>query len=264
MSHNLTNAAYAVYAPQAYFSMNIHKRGAHQPVGPPMGSCARSQMTLTPRDEAGLKSATSLSGESGGSEWYSRAPTTAAAFTRNRFVIGIFGQPAEAYGAAKALSPDSCDVLIMLGDARAAPKAATATDGRLTIHYLDASSVPAADLPPALARFAPFSTLKQDTLNLHDRASMPSGLPQRLLQNLVRHLAAGAAVVIVHAPDPERQLQVSRTLLETKCDVLLTHDVVQTAGRAPAAPPGDCCNNCTSQACRRSEPHHHGTGRSEE
>ena len=46
----------------------------------------------------------------------------------------------------------------------------------------------------------------------------------RLFQQITHHLAMGAAIVVVDAQGPEQQLGVSRVLLESKCDMLLTHD----------------------------------------
>ena len=46
----------------------------------------------------------------------------------------------------------------------------------------------------------------------------------RLSQQIKRHLSLGATVVVVDAQGPEQQLGVSRLLLESKCDMLLTHD----------------------------------------
>jgi hypothetical protein len=46
----------------------------------------------------------------------------------------------------------------------------------------------------------------------------------RLYQHIARHLEAGASIVVVDAQSPEQQLGVSRVLLESKCDMLLTHD----------------------------------------
>ena len=46
----------------------------------------------------------------------------------------------------------------------------------------------------------------------------------RLSQQIRRHLSLGATVVVVDAQGPEQQLGVSRLLLESKCDMLLTHD----------------------------------------
>ena len=46
----------------------------------------------------------------------------------------------------------------------------------------------------------------------------------RLYEQINRHLASGAAIVVVDAISPEEQVGVSRILLEYKCDMLLTHD----------------------------------------
>jgi hypothetical protein len=46
----------------------------------------------------------------------------------------------------------------------------------------------------------------------------------RLSQQIRRHLSQGASVVVVDAQEPGQQLDVSRLLLESKCDMVLTHD----------------------------------------
>lgn len=46
----------------------------------------------------------------------------------------------------------------------------------------------------------------------------------RLYHHIARHLEEGAFIVIVDAQSPEQQLGISRVLLESKCDLLLTHD----------------------------------------
>jgi hypothetical protein len=46
----------------------------------------------------------------------------------------------------------------------------------------------------------------------------------RLYQQIKRHLSLGATVLIVDAEGPEQQLGMSRLLLQSKCDMLLTHD----------------------------------------
>lgn len=46
----------------------------------------------------------------------------------------------------------------------------------------------------------------------------------RLYQQITAQLEGGASVVIVDAQSTEQQLGISRVLLESKCDMLLTHD----------------------------------------
>ena len=46
----------------------------------------------------------------------------------------------------------------------------------------------------------------------------------RLYDQIHQHLQAGALLVIVDVQSPEQQLGISRVLLESKCDLLLTHD----------------------------------------
>ncbi len=55
-------------------------------------------------------------------------------------------------------------------------------------------------------------------------AEPPVSACSRLYQQIKRHLSLGATVVVVDAQSPEQQLGVSRLLLESKCDMLLTHD----------------------------------------
>lgn len=212
-------------------------------------------MRLTSRDDPALKSARSPSGVKSAPGKHGRPLGDSV---RNRFVIGIFGQPSEACVRAQQLPSGACEVLVIVGTGPADPKVATVTDGRMTVHRLDTSEALAAKLAAALAQFAPFAALGSRAWALNDGETVPPGLLQRPFQNLVHHLAAGSAVVIVHAPDCERQLQMSRALLEAKCDVLLTHDIVQTATATSSAHADDCCDNCTSQACRRMEQGHEG------
>lgn len=188
-------------------------------------------MRSTPRDDIGRKSARSPSAADLSPELYAGEPTDES--VRDRLVIGIFDQPPGAYAVLGKLQPDSCDVLVMQDGAPGETRTGTVTDGRLTIHYLESPGALAAKLATALAKFAPFAALTLNGRIPHGGEGITPGLLQRLFQNLVHHLAAGAAVVIIHAPDPERQRQVSRALLEAKCDVLLTHDVLQATGSPP-------------------------------
>jgi len=55
-------------------------------------------------------------------------------------------------------------------------------------------------------------------------AELPTMACSRLSQQIRRHLSLGATVVVVDAQGAEQQLGVSRLLLESKCDMLLTHD----------------------------------------
>ena len=55
-------------------------------------------------------------------------------------------------------------------------------------------------------------------------ADQPVAACSRLHQQIKRHLSLGATVLIIDANGPEQQLGLSRLLLESKCDMLLTHD----------------------------------------
>lgn len=46
----------------------------------------------------------------------------------------------------------------------------------------------------------------------------------RLYRQIATQLEQGASIVVVDAQSPEQQLGASRALLESKCDLLLTHD----------------------------------------
>jgi len=46
----------------------------------------------------------------------------------------------------------------------------------------------------------------------------------RLYQQVAAQLESGASIVVVDAQSPEQQLGISRVLLDSKCDMLLTHD----------------------------------------
>jgi hypothetical protein len=225
-------------------------------------------MSLISRHDAGLKSARSPSDVeiAPGEHPLASFPSAAAESARHRFVVGIFDRPTGAYAAAKDLAPNASDVLVVLGSAPGEAKATTVTDGRVIVHHLDTSDALATNLAAALNTFAAFAALGRRASEPHGEASIPPGLLQRLFQNLVHHLAAGAAVVIVHAPDSERQLRISRGLLEAKCDILLTHDVVQAAISASPEPAAAdaCCENCTSRSCRRIDAHHNGKAHAKE
>lgn len=209
-------------------------------------------MRSTPRDDIGRKNARSPSAADLAPRLYEPEPTDES--VRDRFVIGIFDRPPGAYAALRALQPDSCDVLVMQDAAPGEARTGSVTDGRMTIHYLESPGALAARLAAALERFAPFAALTLHKEVPHGGEGITSGLLQRLFQNLVHHLAAGAAVVIIHAPDSERQRQVSRALLEAKCDVLLTHDVLQAAGSPPGTPADDRYVNGVATARRSAGP----------
>lgn len=46
----------------------------------------------------------------------------------------------------------------------------------------------------------------------------------RLSEQISRHLQSGAALVVVNVHNPEQRLDISRQMLDCKCDLLLTHD----------------------------------------
>ena len=220
---------------------------------------------MTAQHEGGLKNSGHpyAAGTPSGRPPLAPIPAGAVASVRHRFVVGIFAQSADAAGAVDGLPVDVCDVLLVLDSAPG--EAENVPDGRMIVHRLDTSDdALAVKLAAALANVAPFTALVSGSWDPRREATSPPGPLQRLFQRLVHHLAAGATVVIVHVADSERQLQVSRALLEAKCDVLLTHDVVQSAGLSPSTNAGGCCDSCTSETCSRIDSHHSGTQRSQE
>ena len=63
--------------------------------------------------------------------------------------------------------------------------------------------------------------LSQDLDGLPALSLMGCG---RLYQQIETQLESGASIVVIDAQSSEQQLDISRVLLEAKCDLLLTHD----------------------------------------
>jgi hypothetical protein len=57
-----------------------------------------------------------------------------------------------------------------------------------------------------------------------DLSALPGLGCGRLTQQISQHLGSGASIVIVDVQSPEHQLGISRALLDSKCDLLLTQD----------------------------------------
>jgi hypothetical protein len=172
---------------------------------------------------------------------------------RQKYVVGVFREPSDAYGAVARLPPEPCDVLVVFD---AAPgreeKPAVLTDGRVTIDTLGASGPLASKLTAALCKLGSFAALSSQSWADVDGVQSLPGI-ERLFGKLVQHLSTGATVVIIHTPGTEQQLRVSRALLDAKCDTLLTHDVLPTGcGSSPEpAHKDDCCQSCTTRSCDR-------------
>ena len=60
-----------------------------------------------------------------------------------------------------------------------------------------------------------------------DRDSQAERASLKVYRQLTYQLAEGADVVVVHADGPGQQLSASRILLQSSCDVLLTHECAQ-------------------------------------
>lgn len=152
---------------------------------------------------------------------------------RQRYVIGIFADLANADRALSDLALKPCEVFVVADAARSAG-AAQASDlpAALAIPGLWDG---AAKAPPATSLGTPLTT-------------------QRLGQTLDLHRKAGATIVIVHTPNQQLQLEISRAILDAKCDALLTHEVAATARPATDTASHDksdgCCGACTKKSCR--------------
>jgi len=162
---------------------------------------------------------------------------------RQRYVVGIFVAPLDADGAVARLTTGGCDILVVSnGSAPPSTLRAGGSNGHVVFHQIDTSAMLGSSLAAVLGEKGAFASLGGP----QSPARMPWPGMQRLFQNLVHHLTAGAAAVVVHAPSAEQQLRVSQALLAARCDILLTHDVLPAAGRAPdAAGSGteDCCGS---------------------
>ncbi|MCC7253855.1 hypothetical protein [Hyphomicrobium sp.] len=183
---------------------------------------------------------------------------------RHRYVVGVFVMPGGAESAIAGVASDACEVLVVSDTAPVqAARAAIESGERVTFHRIDTSGALAGELAAALGTLRPFAALGLSAGEELSGMRLPNG-GQRLFQNLVHHMATGAAVVIVHAPGPEEQHRVSRALLDAKCDILLTHDVLHptSCDTTASAPPGDCCETCSSRSCGRIDPSQNGTSTS--
>lgn len=214
-------------------------------------------MGLTLRDDTGLRSTKApltSAPDTDGSPSHSHVATARGEAGRKRYVVGVFVAPSAADDAIASLASGASEVLVISHSAPGrATDAAIEAGGRVSFHHIDTSGPFAPEFATMLGTWQPFAAL-----GLSDRSGAGElrHLPgmQRLFQNLVHHPATGAAVIIVHAPVAEQQLLVSRALLEAKCDILLTHDVLQPPGRLEPAHPDECCNTCTSRSCGRIDP----------
>jgi hypothetical protein len=150
---------------------------------------------------------------------------------RLRFVLGVFANSTEGHLAVASLTSSearTCEVILVCD---AVSDGLESNDGSgAVVHRMDAFSRVAPRLREVLAMSRPFSAL-WDSMSLHSGTGNLPGTPglQRLFQHLVHRLSKGASVVAVRAPDPELQLAASRVLLDAECEVLLTHEVLQSA-----------------------------------
>ena len=167
-----------------------------------------------------------------------------ARICRYRFILGVFTDPTTAKAAiTKLASGDTgtCEVLLV-SDVASTPKTGfmDLAAASVTVYCLDALVRIAPQFREALMRSQPFAVLWESMGIKPPRSDLKRepGM-QRLFDHIVHRLAQGAAVVIIRVPDPERQLQVSRTMLDAKCEVLFTHEVLQTSNAPVLAETGE-------------------------
>lgn len=180
-------------------------------------------------------------------------PPDPAAGSRQRYVVGVFSSHSDACRAVAQLIFDPCDVLVVSA-ARAKPPAWKPRE-RVTFRPVDAFALPS-DLTAVLSTSPAFAVL-----GLRSGATPLEaghyGDMARHFDTLVRHLALGATVILVHAGGQQAHLRASRILLDGKCVLLLTHDVKQSERMGAVASPladGDCCQTCTSRTCGKAPP----------
>lgn len=225
-------------------------------------------MRLILRDDAGMRGARAAlarapEADTGSAPHPLLVPPAPASASRHRYVVGVFAVPSGAFAAVAGLDSDVCEVLVV-SDAPPGREAkpALVADGRVTFKHIGNSGALASNLGAMLSKCEPFAALG---LSVRDEPGelRPPRAMQRLFPNLVHHLATGAAVVLVHAPGPEQQLRVSRALLDAKCDILLTHDVLQSMECVSSHPPSaeDCCESCATRSCGRADPSPDDTSR---
>jgi hypothetical protein len=83
----------------------------------------------------------------------------------------------------------------------------------------------------AIASGSPFSALWDSMRSRPDGEDVSNeSVSPRIFHKLTHHLAEGAAVLIVRVDGAERQRSAARTLLDCKCEVLLTHEVAVRHG----------------------------------
>lgn len=213
-------------------------------------------MRLTLRDDGGMRDTRGPETRAPDTEPGAASRPRGAASGRQRYVVGVFATPSDADCAITELASGACEVLVLSDAApsRAARSAVDSSGACVAYHRIDTSGTLAQTLQTMLSTSPPFAGLDLSIHCLPGELHPPPGM-QRLFQNLVHHLATGAAVVIVHASGAEQQLWVSRALLDAKCDVLLTHDVQQAPGTSAPDPHSEgCCEACTSRSCGRIDP----------
>jgi hypothetical protein len=177
---------------------------------------------------------------------------------RRWLVLGVYPSTIRAGGAIASLAAaadTACDVLLLSGP-RLRDEASDfgAPDAHVTIHQVDMSGSISATR--ALSRSDFLSRFWVDMIGAPEHArETVSPRVEELFVRLVDHLDTGAAILVVRVSDSERQLLVSRTLLASKCEVLLTHEVANAEAHSGTAGHDEgCCETCTSRSCGKIGP----------
>lgn len=154
---------------------------------------------------------------------------------RHRYAIGVFGGPSRAFAAVRALADQRCEALLISdmahGDMQRAPQSV-----KSTFPHIASADALKRGLTTLLAEVEPFAALAASGKASSGETWGGAGT-QRLCASVVHHLSAGCAIVIVSTQGSEEQLRVSRALLEAKCDMLLTHDVLTPKEAGPSGMP---------------------------
>jgi hypothetical protein len=157
------------------------------------------------------------------------------ALDRRQFVLGVFHDPPGALEAIHNLLVGEFlgSQLLLVAGSQGQKSRTLAADGPTPIQscqfnvHIDNDDL----LRHAIAAGPPFAPLWESMRvrpNGHDVSK--GGMSPRIYSQLIHHLAAGAAVLIVRIQRPEQQRSAARALLDCKCDVLLTHEVSAGSG----------------------------------
>jgi hypothetical protein len=154
---------------------------------------------------------------------------------RSQFVLGIFRDPPVAQKALQGLLAGEFQAgqLLLVAASSGQMSEALGPGDMPRIHTCQLDGHVGNDelLRQASTAASPFSPLWQSMrAHLDGQDGAKGSAPQRIYTQLRHDLGAGAVVVIVSVDRTEAQRSAARTLLDCKCDVLLTHEVSARSG----------------------------------